>query len=670
MIIMHRYKYLALLLSLFILPIHAKQIWKLKADGIVWKIDSVNIPHDDHIEMSGKSVASVLRYGIDSGGAFKINKSIIWPLLRTVPNNTHASLMRRYEWDVLRTITVNGRSLLENEKVKEVSLKGILTVKSSVEQDFIGQWEIVREFFPSTDLPALVELYQIINKGKNSLMIELPTCGFVAKTDSLKGVKGSYTIEGRTFDSGYYQLDSGDTLRFSAAIAAYDSHNAFMSLDASVEKVKRETLVQLLMNNLVLETPDPIIDQMFAYSKIRACESIYETQGGPLHGPGGESYYAAIWANDQAEYINPYFPFVGYNYGNISAMNSFRHFARFMNDKWEPIPSSIIAEGLDIWNGAGDRGDAAMIAYGASRYALARGRREEAEKLWPLITWCLEYCKRKLNESGVVTSDTDELENRFESGDANLCTSSLYYDALLSASYLAKELKKGNNTYLKEAETLKKNIEKYFGATVEGYDTYAYYAGNKVLRSWICIPLTVGIDERAEGTIAALFSPRLWTENGLLTEAGSETFWDRSTLYALRGIYTVGETEKATEYLHHYSETRLLGEHVPYAIEAWPEGNQRHLSAESGLYGRIITEGLFGIRPTGLKSFSLTPHLPHKWNYMRLKNIKAFDSTFDITVERKGDAKMLVKVSCWDKVFLEKIVGTNKTLNVNLDCNR
>lgn len=26
-----------------------------------------------------------------------------------------------------------------------------------------------------------------------------------------------------------------------------------------------------------------------------------------MHGPGGESYYAAIWANDQAEYINPYF---------------------------------------------------------------------------------------------------------------------------------------------------------------------------------------------------------------------------------------------------------------------------------------------------------------------------------------------------------------------------
>ena len=71
-----------------------------------------------------------------------------------------------------------------------------------------------------------------------------------------------------------------------------------------------------------------------------------------MHGPGGESYYAAIWANDQAEYINPFFPFVGYEYGNASALNSYLHFARFMNDEWKPIPSSIIAEGIDIWNGA------------------------------------------------------------------------------------------------------------------------------------------------------------------------------------------------------------------------------------------------------------------------------------------------------------------------------
>lgn len=631
--------------------------WHIAPDNkIVWTVDG-QIPHEDHIEMSGKQVSVVLRYGVDCNGGFTLNKSMVWPLLRTIPNNTHASLMRRYDWNPLSGITVNGRSFT-NEKVKDITLKGMLTVKSTFDQGYYGQWELTREYLPSTELPALVELYQVVNTGKGNLSIEIPEDGFVAHTDPAKGVTGSYTIEGKLDRNGFFTLQPGDTLRFTASVSAHRQNESPVKIDAEAEKAKRMDLVNGWMDKLVLETPDSVINRMFAFSKIRACESIYETQGGPMHGPGGESYYAAIWANDQAEYINAYFPFTGYEYGNASALNSFRHFARFMNDEWKPIPSSIVAEGLDIWNGVGDRGDAAMIAYGASRYALAYGNREVAEELWQLITWCLEYCKRKLNAEGVVTSDTDELENRFPSGDANLCTSSLYYDALISASYLAKELNKGSkiaNTYRSQAAELSKNIEKYFGAKVEGFDTYAYYKGNDILRSWICIPLTVGINERAQGTIDALFSPRLWTENGLLTQAGDQTFWDRSTLYALRGVYAAGETEKATDYLHRYSATRLLGEHVPYAIEAWPEGGQRHLSAESGLYGRIITEGMFGIRPVGFKEFIATPRLPQAWNEMRLRNICAFGTTFDMEVNRLANGKL--QVSVWQK-------GKKKTYTV------
>lgn len=631
--------------------------WHIAPDNkIVWTVDG-QIPHEDHIEMSGKQVSVVLRYGVDCNGGFTLNKSMVWPLLRTIPNNTHASLMRRYDWNPLSGITVNGRSFT-NEKVKDITLKGMLTVKSTFDQGYYGQWELTREYLPSAELPALVELYQVVNTGKGNLSIEIPEDGFVAHTDPAKGVTGSYTIEGKLDRNGFFTLQPGDTLRFTASVSAHRQNESPVKIDAEAEKAKRMDLVNGWMDKLVLETPDSVINRMFAFSKIRACESIYETQGGPMHGPGGESYYAAIWANDQAEYINAYFPFTGYEYGNASALNSFRHFARFMNDEWKPIPSSIVAEGLDIWNGVGDRGDAAMIAYGASRYALAYGNREVAEELWQLITWCLEYCKRKLNAEGVVTSDTDELENRFPSGDANLCTSSLYYDALISASYLAKELNKGSkiaNTYRSQAAELRKNIEKYFGAKVEGFDTYAYYKGNDILRSWICIPLTVGINERAQGTIDALFSPRLWTENGLLTQAGGQTFWDRSTLYALRGVYAAGETEKATDYLHRYSATRLLGEHVPYAIEAWPEGGQRHLSAESGLYGRIITEGMFGIRPVGFKEFIATPRLPQAWNEMRLRNICAFGTTFDMEVNRLANGKL--QVSVWQK-------GKKKTYTV------
>jgi len=367
-----------------------------------------------------------------------------------------------------------------------------------------------------------------------------------------------------------------------------------------------------------------------------------------MHGPGGLRYYAAIWANDQAEYINPFFAFLGDEIANKSAMNAYRLFARYMNAEYKPIPSSIIAEGEGTWHGAKDRGDMAMIAYGAGRYALTYGNIDSAKILWPLIEWCLEYLKRQLNHEGVVMSNSDELEGRFPAGNANLNTSSLYYDALRSASLLGKLLgrpKEQIKNYEQQADQLHANVEKYFGAEVEGFHTYRYYKGNDTLRAWITTPLTVNIFDRREGTIAALFSPRLWTEDGLASLAGDKTFWDRSTLYALRGVFAAGETEKALNFLKYYSRRRLLGEHVPYAVEAYPEGNQRHLSAESGLYCRIYTEGLFGLRPTGFNSFEITPRLPEAWNRMALKNIHAFQNHFDIEVTRGVKDKLIVLIT-------------------------
>jgi len=416
----------------------------------------------------------------------------------------------------------------------------------------------------------------------------------------------------------------------------------------------------------VLETPDTILNRAFAFAKIRAAESIYQTKEGPMHGPGGLSYYAAIWANDQAEYINPFFPYLGYNYGIESAVNAYRHFAKFINKEYKPIPSSIVAEGTDIWDGAGDRGDAAMIAYGAARFALSQGDKKNAGELWPLIEWCLEYNKRKLNKEGVVTSQSDELEGRFPSGKANLSTSSLYYDALISAAYLGKALEKEKKQialYKSAAIALKKNINTYFGATVMGYNTYRYYEGNEKLRSWICIPLTVNIFDRKQGTIDALFSPELWTDDGLASQAGDKTFWDRSTLYALRGLFAAGDTKRGLKYLQYYSNRRLLGEHVPYPVEAYPEGNQRQLSAESGLYCRVYTEGLFGIRPVDLNAFTITPQLPGKWDFMQLKKVHGFQKEFDVEIKREGD-KIRLKVSTAATVVFNQLILNGSTQTI------
>jgi len=185
------------------------------------------------------------------------------------------------------------------------------------------------------------------------------------------------------------------------------------------------------------------------------------------------------------------------------------------------------------------------------------------------------------------------------------------------------------------------------------------------LRAWICIPLTVGIFDRKDGTIDALFSPRLWTPDGLATEAGDTVFWDRSTLYALRGVFAAGETAKALDYLQSYSTRRLLGEHVPYAVEAYPEGNQSHLAAESALYCRIYTEGMFGIRPTGLRSFTCTPRLPKAWPQMALKHIHAFGSDFDLAISRAGD-KLQVQVLENGNVFKSFQIADGETAAIDL----
>ena len=623
----------------------AQNRWTIQPDGktIRMEVKQGNYPHNDHVEMSGKMMATVLYWGIDENAKFELDRSLVFPMLRRIPNNTHASLMLRQKLDVVAQLRINNNNNLKFT-TRYVELNGAMTVVEDHKGGAYGL-EITRTIFPTMERPMMCEHYVVRNSGTVDMALQVPDLQQSFLTDPEKGVKGSYKVSTHVEGAGVYKLKPGEEIEFDLVIQAGLKDEKFAEVDVKAALAERKAFIDHMDENLVLDTPDDVIDTEFRFAKIRASESICKTKGGYMHAPGGESYYAAIWANDQAEYVNPFFPFTGYAVGNESALNSYMHFARFMNDEWKPIPSSIIAEGDDIWNGAGDRGDAAMIAYGASRYALTRADKAEAKQLWPLIEWCLEYSRRQMNEHGVVKSDRDELEGRFPSGPANLCTSTLYYDALISSAHLSRELGMSSKVYadlMKRAKAMRSAIESYFGATVQGYETYRYYEGNDILRSWICMPLCVGIYDRAEATMNAMFKSDLYTKDGLLTAQNSETFWDRSTLYAFRGGYAAGYPDFMTKELSYYSNRRLLGDHVPYPIEAWPEGSQRHLSAESGLYCRIITEGMFGIRPTGMRSFELKPEIPTDWEYASLKNIRAFGGNFDVDVKRVGEKLQVV----------------------------
>ena len=75
----------ALLVASAVSSVFARQYWEPDANGgITWNVsDKEN--HSDHIEMAGKRVASVLRYGVDPSGAFTIDKSMVWPMPELYP---------------------------------------------------------------------------------------------------------------------------------------------------------------------------------------------------------------------------------------------------------------------------------------------------------------------------------------------------------------------------------------------------------------------------------------------------------------------------------------------------------------------------------------------------------------------------------------------------------
>ena len=71
--------------------------WQLAEEGgIHWQLEKNEIlPHADHIAMSGQSIDMILEWEISAEGVFHATRVIRWPMLRTIPDNTHASLQKK-----------------------------------------------------------------------------------------------------------------------------------------------------------------------------------------------------------------------------------------------------------------------------------------------------------------------------------------------------------------------------------------------------------------------------------------------------------------------------------------------------------------------------------------------------------------------------------------------
>lgn len=599
-------------------------------------------------EMAGFYSSSIISYGNDKAGRLRLMRHLTVPTLRFQPNLTGSSFSHNYSGDAF-AVKVNGRRL--NEYPELIGIKGNLKIVSSA--DF--ETKIVRELLPAVNYGALIEKVTVLNASRFSQEYSVCAEKYSKKVNEFWCVGKSITAEcsvlfDDTFKSAEkrcrkFILRPNEDFSFYCVYYAYQSKR-LSAFSLSEEMAARKSFVDEMFTSLKLKTPYPELDAQLSHCILRGSESIFKTKSGLMHSPGGGNYYAALWTNDQCEYANPFFPFSGYQAGIEQSINCYSLYEKYMDKSDKPIRekqalvTSIIAEGDGFWNGAGDRGDGEMYAYGLSRFLLEMSDVKLINRFWDNLVWCLDFALSRKNERGVISSDSDELENRFESGNANLFTSCITYDALGNASVLAEIIGDDNHKRLWEKERikLKAAIETYFGSNVEGFDTYQYYEGNKDLRSWICMPLTVGIFDRADQTIKALFSPRLYNNGMMKSTSANNTTWDRSLLFALRRTFLAGYAETGIKETVHYCKNRLLGSHCPYPFEAYPEGNRAHLAAESLLFARIITEGLFGLKAVGLNKLKINPQLSEKCSDISLQNIRLFSKCFDITANQKGVA--------------------------------
>src|SRR4051812_16196897 len=100
--------------------------WQFAPDGgIRWRI-AKPASHTDHIEMSGRRISAIITYGIDSLQHLVWHRQLIFPMLRTIPNDTHASLHGSFEENIIDSITAGGQRLKESPV--EFGINGYLQV--------------------------------------------------------------------------------------------------------------------------------------------------------------------------------------------------------------------------------------------------------------------------------------------------------------------------------------------------------------------------------------------------------------------------------------------------------------------------------------------------------------------------------------------------------------
>lgn len=173
--------------------------WSIVPDGgIAWDVKPGET-HQDQIEMSGLKTSVILTYGVRQDGEAMVQPLVVFPSLRTIPNDTHASLSYDFSGDASPRIFLNGRPA-RNETVKRINLRGLVRMEETFGKP--PDLGLVRTIFPSIDHPLVLERYVFTNRSASAVTVEVEDTTKLVRTNPARGVSGEYVLSARVVDPG------------------------------------------------------------------------------------------------------------------------------------------------------------------------------------------------------------------------------------------------------------------------------------------------------------------------------------------------------------------------------------------------------------------------------------------------------------------------------------
>jgi hypothetical protein len=295
---------------------------------------------------------------------------------------------------------------------------------------------VSRTIYPSNTNALVIEEWQVKNQSDKAVKMSVSATRQVKYTDEeivvIRTCTGMEPVS----------VAAGEKLSFIVSIQGKGIHAQDKVPDVAAEHEARVNLAKLAWQGPGrLETPDAALDLAFALQKFHILECPAETWKGIITHNGSLRYSPGIWANDPVEYSSPVFPFFGNDQLNNASLNMYRIWMDYCKEKGiRPFPGSFEYASLKLVQQ--QRGDDAMVLYGLSKFLLFLGDPKAAAEMWPLIEFSAQSVQGHLTKEGIIASETDEMEGRYPTGDANLSTSSLAYAGYRQAAHLAHDLGK------------------------------------------------------------------------------------------------------------------------------------------------------------------------------------------------------------------------------------